>query len=168
MPSESASIGLRLASAVLMAAVVVLGIAKIHVGLTRERPVGFLVVATIIMVVITLFFLFKSPRRSLRGDGVLKEIADESDTLKAVARSGGSLHTSDVAMAAGLFGLGVLGSGIMEDLRMAHRKYAANSGTDYAAGCSGGGGSDSGSSGCSGGSSCGGGCGGGGCGGCGG
>ncbi len=151
------ALAVRAGTSLAMFALAAFGIAKIRVGLERERPVEFLVFLTVLTVLIALVYLFSSPHRSRRGDAVLRDLKDHSAALKATAETGGTLLTGDLALAAALFGVGALTTPGLEDLRAAQQRYVGNTGSS----CSGG------SSSC-GGSSCGGGCGGGGCGGCGG
>ncbi len=148
-------LAVRATTALLMFGVAALGIAKVQVGLVRGRPVEFLVVLTAGTVFAGLVFLFSGPHRSRRGDAVLKGLEGECAALRSVAQSGGALQTSDVTLAAALFGVGALATPGLEDLLAARQRHVGPGGS----GCGG--------TGC-GGSSCGGGCGGGGCGGCGG
>jgi len=154
----------RLGTFLMIALVGLVGAAKISIGLERERPVGILVVLTVITGLIAFFMLFKSLHRSVRGNRYAKDFGERAEILRAAAASGGpGLGAADVAMVAGLYGVGVLGGVALGDLRMIHQRYMHHTSDAHSSTA----GSSCGGSGC-GGSSCGGGgCGGGGCGGCG-
>jgi uncharacterized protein (TIGR04222 family) len=55
------------------AATVGLGIAKIVVGTSRGKPVGFLVVGCVVLAAISLLALARKPRRTRQGDAVVHE-----------------------------------------------------------------------------------------------
>lgn len=128
---------------------------KLAIGLSRGRPIGFLVVLAVVTFVILLFFAGNEVRASFRGARWVKRRAGENAGLSATGRAApDTLAGEDVALAVALFGMGAFATGELASLRKA--LHPAISGS-----CSG--------SACSSGSSCGGGgCGGGGCGGCGG
>ncbi|MCP3169740.1 TIGR04222 domain-containing membrane protein [Myxococcus qinghaiensis] len=142
-------------------AVLLLGLAKISVGLERDRPVGLLVLSCCIIGLGTCFLLGKRVWSSRRGIAVRLTLRRQEQPLRITAGSASSpeaLNSHDVGIAVALFGLGAVG---LTDFELMRRQVAPSS--------SFGGGGDSSSSGCSGGdggSGCGG--GGGGCGGCGG
>ncbi|HUE73459.1 MAG TPA: TIGR04222 domain-containing membrane protein [Pirellulaceae bacterium] len=151
----------------LMMSLVLVGLVKIGVGVWRDRPVTFLVIGCVIAFVTALFFL-RQIRRSRTGDKVLELLRARHANLagRGVGVTGVSdaLSPTTVAMAAGLFGAGVLAGGPLEGLQslwMSHqRTYYGNGGCGggcSGAGCGGGGGGGCGGGGC-----------GGGCGGCGG
>jgi uncharacterized protein (TIGR04222 family) len=148
----------RIGTFTLMALVGAMGAAKISIGLERKRPVEILVILTCVAVGIALYMLFNAPHRSVRGNRYAKDFAERADILRAAASTGApGLASGDVAMVAGLYGVGILGGVLLSDLRTVHQRFVqpVSDGTS----------SDSSSCG---GSSCGGGgCGGGGCGGCG-
>ena len=125
-----------------------LGGAKVAVGLSRGRPVGFLLLECALGLGLALAFLVP-PKRSRYGDRVLAELRDRRPS------------SGDLALGVALFGLVALEGTAHADLRAAIVPVGDASGSGGASGCG---------SGCGGGgSSCGGGgCGGGGCGGCGG
>lgn len=56
------------------ASVLLLGLAKISVGIQRERPIGFLVVLCVVMLVITMTFALRMPKRSLAGDRAVADL----------------------------------------------------------------------------------------------
>lgn len=149
----------RTSSALVIVAVLALGVAKLAIGILRDRPVGFLVILCIITGYIALsFFKSHAPATSL-GKQALKQLKEENAALEATARTEPQrLASGDVALALGLFGMSALA--FADDSWIELRKALASSSSSSSSGssCS--------SSSC--GSSCGGGCGGGGCGGCGG
>ena len=143
-----------MASAVVMLASVVLGIAKISVGVSRGRPVAFLVLLTAVAAIAAFVFLMNAPRRSRTGDEMLRALRKRYAALEATARSRAeSVTADDLALTVGLFGVAVLDRTPHSSL--ARTMGPAPSSSDGSSGSS-----------CSGGSGCGG--GGGGCGGCGG
>ncbi|NEN97810.1 MAG: TIGR04222 domain-containing membrane protein [Moorea sp. SIO3I7] len=156
-------------------AVLFLGISKIIVGISRHKPVGFLIILCVITAIIGLFFLVVPVNRSRYGDTVLANLKVKHRMLQ------NAQNNSQLALAFALFGSTVLSQYGLEDLLKVFNppSHSGNSG-GFGGGGFGGGGSScggggsscgGGDSGCGGGgSSCGGGdsgCGGG-CGGCGG
>ncbi|HEX4795110.1 MAG TPA: TIGR04222 domain-containing membrane protein [Humisphaera sp.] len=147
-----------------MSALLWLGIAKVMVGLDRNKPVGFLVLLCILTGIIALMFLLIESRRTRRGDAVLSRIRSGHSALRTTARADAMLLSdADAALALALYGPAILSG--MPDLRLTllppPRPATSDGGSSWSSSCS------SGSS-CGGGSCGGGGCGGGGCGGCGG
>jgi len=154
------------------AAVLLLGVAKVVVGLSRGRPVLFLVALCAVAVVVIVVAVRWRPGVTVRGRRLLAELRRENAALETTARRAPErLVGSDLTLAVGLFGLGVLRPGALSGLpgALTAGKAATASGASSA---DGGWFSSSWGSSCSSGSSCGssgcgGGCGGGGCGGCG-
>jgi uncharacterized protein (TIGR04222 family) len=68
---EAATRRVRLWSAAVPGALVALGVAKIAIGMSRDRPVAFLVVLTAIAAVFLLAMLLRNPGRTTAGDSVL-------------------------------------------------------------------------------------------------
>ncbi len=148
----------RMGTFALIATVGAMGAAKISIGLERNRPVDILILLTCIAVGIALVMLFKRPHRTVRGDRYVKDFSGRAEILRAAAATGApGLGGADVAMVAGLYGVGILGGVLLSDLRTVHQRFVQPVSDGSSS-------SDSSSS-CSSGSSCGG--GGGGCGGCG-
>ncbi|AKF86282.1 hypothetical protein MFUL124B02_24420 [Myxococcus fulvus 124B02] len=142
--------------------VLLLGLAKINVGLERERPVAFLGFLCFVTVV-TLFFLTRPVWTSRRGSALLHALRWNQQPLKTSIMSTENsqvMNSQDLGVAVALFGLGAVA---MTDFELM-RRHIDPSGSSF--------GGVSGSSGCSGSSSScssgGDGGGGGGCGGCGG
>lgn len=150
--------------------VLLMGLAKFQVGLERGRPVGWLVLTTLVAGVM-LFKLTPAPWRSRRGDAVLQWLREKQEPLKQTALSATSasaLTHREAAMAVALYGMTALGYTEFELLRRHLLPPTApglgsssSGGGDGGSGWSDGGGCGSGGGGDSGG-------GGGGCGGCGG
>lgn len=137
------------------------GAIKILVGLSRDRPVGFLV--GLVLLTLNLLFIRERRRRTRRGDRALALLEDRNAALESTARTAPEqLSPADVALAAGLFGGGALWGAPFSGLAVAGAGPAQSKSAWSASSCGG----SSCSTGSSCGSSCGGGCGG--CGGCGG
>jgi uncharacterized protein (TIGR04222 family) len=146
------------------ALVLILGMLKIQVGLSRGRPVAFLILECITFGVIALVALARSPRRSVYGDRVVKELSGDFSGLRTTGGYDPTDHQS-AAIALGLFGTAAL---MGSDYYYLSKSVAPVSASSWTSSTGDGGSGSSCSSG--GGSSCGGGgssCGGGsGCGGC--
>jgi uncharacterized protein (TIGR04222 family) len=146
-----------------LVAVLGLGLAKIAVGLSRDRPVSILIFACITTAIVAFMMFTTIPFATAAGRASLRRARSENEALRETAsRRTANLSPDDVAMAVGLFGLAAVADPSIRALRRqldAQEKRAGNTSS-----C--GSGSSCGSSSSS---SCGSGCGGGGgCGGCGG
>jgi uncharacterized protein (TIGR04222 family) len=150
-PGSAEAMCVRLAKGLPFAAVIVIGAMKIGVGLSRHRPIAFLVVFVLASLLILGIKLFKLPHRSAKGDAALKSLERSNAALHATAkRRSLDLDDNSLMVAVALFGAQVLSTGDLSWMREGFVNRSSSS-------------SDSGSGG-----SCSGGCGGGGCGGCGG
>ena len=135
-----------------------LGVMKVVVGISRDRPVGFLVTLLFFATVLGLWLLGGTPRRTRRGDKALAKLRRDHEALRTTAKADGAwgaMNSGSVALSVALFGTGLLaasGMGGLRDYLVPPGSWDVSFGGD-----SGGGGGDGGSS-----------CGGGGCGGCGG
>ncbi len=128
-----------------------IGFILIVVGLTREKPVGILVVLSTISIGVALWFANR-PHRTLRGDAVLTRVREKYAALTSQARLDESAMTTlTLPLAIGLFGASVLNGTALARIE---KQLQSKDGGSVGGGCGGGCG--------------GGGCGGGGCGGCGG
>jgi len=139
--------------AILMAAPVI-GVIKIGVGISRERPVGFLVILCILSVVAGFAFFASGSRRTRYGTRILEGMRSRYGHRTAGGTLTWRANPEQMLMGVALFGLPMLAS--TEHATFARILRPATSGGDagvVASSCGGGGG---------------GGCGGGGCGGCGG
>jgi hypothetical protein len=127
--------------------------------------VGFLIIACIVTAIVALGFLCAGHRLSASGNELLRRLRENHRrTTQLVKSSAMTLSHTDLALAIGLFGAGMLAIGPLANV---HAMLPRASG---GGGCAAGGGgcSSGGGGGCGGGGGGGGGCGGGGCGGCGG
>jgi uncharacterized protein (TIGR04222 family) len=93
---------LGLISALPFALLTLLGVTKIIVGMSRDRPVGFLIFLTLISGAVALLVLLKRPVRSRAGDTVLREM----NTRHAHARR--APRDTDIGLAVALAGTAVL------------------------------------------------------------
>jgi uncharacterized protein (TIGR04222 family) len=169
---EYRAVPVRLLPSLVYGAILLLGAAKIFVGVSRGRPVMFLVLL-VTLGVLGLLVLGSRPWRTRLGDTTLRALRDEHQALRTTAMAGDSsraLDGRDLALAVGLFGPAMLVPLGYSGLRQTLHPTSSSSSWDSSSvssddsSCSSG--DSGGSSSCSsGGSSCGG---GGGCGGCGG
>ena len=131
-----------------------MGLIKVYVGMARNRPVAYLIIALLIAIPLGLVVSVRTIRRSRRGDKVLKQLRARHARLQFAQPT---MAGNDLALAMGLFGFGVLAHTQHDDLRKAFQPPQNSSGCGGGCGTSSGGDGGGGS-----------GCGGGGCGGCGG
>jgi uncharacterized protein (TIGR04222 family) len=143
----------RVIPTLLVLAVAFFGALKIAVGLSRGKPVVFLVILCVLTVLIALAGFARRPHRTRRGGRLLAQLKQDHAALAHAGRHPNDLAEQDLALAMGLFGLVVLSEGPLADLKTALTPPPGSGGS-----CGGGDGGGCG----------GGGCGGGGCGGCGG
>lgn len=149
---------IRFVPLLMLLGVIVLGAMKVWVGISRGRPVAFLVMLTIMAVILAVVMYRRNVLRTPAGDRLLSSLKQKNAGLETTTKvAADRLSGDDVAMAVGLFGTGILAGAVLGDLNRALHPVV-HSGNSSGSGC--------GASSC--GSSCGGGCGGGGCGGCGG
>jgi uncharacterized protein (TIGR04222 family) len=154
-PGQMAAI--RIFTALPLLAVLIIGLIKISIGVSRERPVAFLVILTIVAAIIGLIIVGRTLLRTRRGDAVVRALRSQHAALRATASSRPKkLELDELTLACAVFGPVVFASAGDTEYRDLSRTFAPVQ--------------NSGSSGCGSGSSCGGGGGGcgGGCGGCGG
>jgi uncharacterized protein (TIGR04222 family) len=150
----------RLAIALCMGAPMVLGIAKLVVGIWRDKPVGYLAAALAALAVATWALLW-FPLQTRTGRRALALSRQLHGTLLRTAKGGsrGRLSPEETALAVGLFGVAACSATQAAELQEAVKRTPSSWGGCGTSGC----GSGDGGGGCGGG-----GCGGGGCGGCGG
>lgn len=132
-----------------------LGAAKISVGVSRDKPVAFLIAMMALSVLTSLLVFCRRPTRSRYGDKVLSDMRQET-TSDSIYRSSSGITSADtLMMGVALYGLGSLAPTPYRDLKQGLQPPSGSSGCggSTSSGCGGDGG---------------GGCGGGGCGGCGG
>jgi uncharacterized protein (TIGR04222 family) len=155
---ENQSAQARYWPALLVAALAVFGTIKIVVGVYRDRPVGFLILAVIVSFIVAAVFL-KQSLRSRAGDQLLTDLRQKHSRLNVSTSGAHDMPAADLILATALFGTAVLVGGPLDELRAALAAPARQGGGGGASGCGGHCGSGCGGGGCGGGG-CGGGCGG--------
>ncbi len=165
--STGKAITARIAPAMLMLATLAVGIAKIEIGVSRNRPVGYLVFICVVVGAATLIMSLIRVRNTRAGSAVMGRLRDRNAALRtAVGTAPERVGHEDLALAIALFGPAILASNDFTTLRQTlWPPSSSGGGCSSGSGC---GGSCGGGSSCGGGGCGGGGCGGGGCGGCGG
>ena len=140
----------------------VVGSIKILIGLSRERPVSYLVILLVLSVIFSLVAFVRRPQRSRWGSAVLRQWQARVGAGMRVKFNPTKLPATEFALMVGLLGMSSLAGTELSGLRRALQPPAGSGGSSggCGGGCGGGGGGG-------GGGGCGGG-GGGGCGGCGG
>ena len=133
-------------SALLPAALLLLGLIKIVIGMERERPVGLLVMLTLVTLAGVLYCVSRKPKRSLAGDRSVKALGI------AHARATRAPRDTELPLAVALIGTAAMSGTVYAGY---HELRAPSSGTSSSGSSDSGSGSDGGDSG-------------GGCGGCGG
>lgn len=149
-------------------AVPAIGMVKITVGITRDRPVGFLFALTIVSAILAFAIFSRRALRSRKGDRALAALRQKFSDLRRgdYFRSPADATPEMLTLGVGLFGSGLLANTAYADLERPLKPPPKNSGCS--SGCGGGVSGCGGGSGCGSGGGGGGDSGGGGCGGCGG
>jgi uncharacterized protein (TIGR04222 family) len=142
-----------LVGVIVMLAVLVVGIAKVLVGLDRHKNVGFLVLGCFVTFIVMIVFAAKKLRRTPAGDAALNEWTSRNERLRLATTP---RQDDQLMLGVALFGPALLAGTALADLQRPISPPGAGTSWD-------GGGSSCGGSSCGGSS-----CGGGGCGGCGG
>jgi uncharacterized protein (TIGR04222 family) len=88
--------------ALLPAAVAVLGVLKIYLGMMRDKPVGFIVVLTILIAIVAVGFAASRPQRSRAGDRALAQLTERHQREVRAPRG------TEVALAVALVGTSAL------------------------------------------------------------
>ncbi len=144
-------------SVLILGMVMIMGLAKVAVGISRDKPVGFLIFGLILSLIILIVIVAYPPRRTPKGDRLLRS-RQLSSSRASQSRSPGDFDTS-LMLAVALVGTDALAgtewSSLRGPLMDRHIHQSSDWGSSHSCGSS------------CGGASCGGG-GGGGCGGCGG
>lgn len=163
MESASSFAAARWGPMLVLVPILLLGMAKIFVGISRDKPVVFLIIGVIVLALVIALYFLKVPLRTRKGEERLRELKAQHERLKSLDLGSPSrepmmpLASSDVLLAAGLFGLASLHhpdvTALNQSLKPISETSHSSSGCGASTGCGGGGD--------------GGGCGGG-CGGCGG
>jgi uncharacterized protein (TIGR04222 family) len=136
---------------ILMSILLLTGVIKIFIGISRDKPVGFLVLLSIATAGLLIFFCLPRPR-TWQGSRALRDIRAANASLHSTATTSlATLSAADVAFALALWGPTILTGSPLRALRdVLMPASTASGGVNGSSGCGGGG------------------CGGGGCGGCGG
>lgn len=131
--------------------VLLVDMAKLQVGTARDRPVGILIVLTLLVVGFSLGLLL-TPRRSRFGGRVLDELKTEHQQLLSLPRPAliGSEADWVLPVAVGLFGVMVLHGTPLEAASRQLMPLDASGGGDGGSGCGGDGGCGGGCGGCGG------------------
>jgi uncharacterized protein (TIGR04222 family) len=162
---------LRLIPPLGMTLCMAIGVAKLMVGLSRDRPVGLLVFFLLLSAGLLVWAIGFVPRRTAAGSRLLGELGERHAALRTTMESSAaeSVDPSDVAMAVGLWGA-TLAAPMLAAVFPVRPAWATGDGVYNPSSCGsdGGGSSSCSGGGDGGGGGCGGGGGGGGCGGCGG
>ncbi|UXI70369.1 TIGR04222 domain-containing membrane protein [Tahibacter amnicola] len=122
-----------------------LGMAKIAVGISRDRPVGFLIVLVIVTAIAALVLFLNRPWTATAGDAALKQLRQRHAHATRAPRD------RDVGLAVALAGTAVLAGtayAAYHDVRAP--ASSSSSSSDSSSGCSSSGDSDSGGGGCGG------------------
>lgn len=154
---------IQLVTVAVSVGLLLLGGSKILVGLGRERPVGFLVISCVLVLVMFGVAMATAPRCSRRGAALLETLRQRHGrgSLSLPAQFGAS---SSAPLAGGIvLGMALWGYSEMDAFGLSQQRLILRPPASSDGGGGGSGYSDGGGSGCGGG-----GCGGGGCGGCGG
>jgi uncharacterized protein (TIGR04222 family) len=154
----------RWSSLIVMTPVLLLGMAKLFVGISRDRPVGFLAVGLFAVGAVMAWLAFSKPRCTRAGKAIWRRMVQDRNVGHAADKEPSGLDgrlAANVALL-GLAATFAASDPIFDAFSPKRSGSFVNGGT---AGC---GGDGCGGDGCGGGGCGGGGCGGGGCGGCGG
>lgn len=139
----------RIYPTLLIASLLGLGIAKIFVGISREKPVGYLTTMCVVIAIISLRCWGMSPHRSRYGDRVLANLRSRTRLSRSTLYDN---FDPELPMAFALFGVSVLTGETLGDLRQVIAPVSTSSGGggDGDGGCGGGGGGCGGCGGCGG------------------
>ncbi len=139
---DAQSLRAALLPACLPGAVLALGIAKAWVGFQRDRPIAFLVMLCVVMLVITLLFALRRPIRSRAGDLALKGLRQQH------ARAARAPRDNELPLAVALLGTAAMSGTVWADYHTLRAPPSTTSSSSDSSGSSdsgsGDGGSDSG------------------------
>lgn len=150
LESEASYAAARSVARWMMGGLIAFGAIKLVVGLASGKPVMFLVVSLMVTGV-ALAWLSHRPRRTHKGERILNRYLTEYSQFKTLDAQQG-LTPEQVAMAAGLFGLGAFSAVGFELIHDAWQQSFSQRGGWASSGCSAG----CGDGGCGGGGGCGG------------
>jgi hypothetical protein len=165
LAAQQATLVLLLPLAVSMIAPI-LGAAKIEVGISRGRPVDFLVFACFASVFANMVIFLRRPALTRAGDAVLRDLRARNGFLRSIATTHEMPTPEEFALSTALFGVAILAPGpLAYAIPMLMPPGQSGGGWNSGGNCTGVSSCSGGGGGCSsGGSSCGG--GGSSCGGC--
>ena len=84
VPSDGEIARFRIRAAAILAVVVAFGLGKLALGLSRERPVGYLTVLLLVTIVLGIVLLARQPSRNRAGDALLSRVRhDQARALRA-------------------------------------------------------------------------------------
>ncbi|MFH0988640.1 MAG: TIGR04222 domain-containing membrane protein [bacterium] len=96
---------IRYAPIALLICVLAVGVIKIIIGISRDRPVGFLIILMVVIAFVFTSFFKKPSMRSSLGDKILEEQKQKNTRLGTIASARSqTLADSDLALSLGLFG----------------------------------------------------------------
>jgi uncharacterized protein (TIGR04222 family) len=159
MESQESFAAARWGPLLILVPVLLLGLAKVAVGIFRDKPVVILIFWVIALALLIAYFL-AVPLRTRRGQAKLRELKSQHDRLRSLDVGSATrepmmpVASNDLLLAAGLFGLASLNHPDVTALNKSLKPISTNnqsSGCGASTGCGGEGG---------GGGGCGGGCGG--------
>jgi uncharacterized protein (TIGR04222 family) len=114
--SAGARANARFTPLLLALVVPAVGVAKIWIGLSRDRPVGFLVALTLIATGGALALFLRCPHLTRRGDAQLRRLRDENAGLRASGDLATPEGLANLPIALGLFGFVVLANTPLAEL----------------------------------------------------
>jgi uncharacterized protein (TIGR04222 family) len=130
-------------SLVVMCPVLILGIVKLNVGLSRQKPVGFLIAGLVVVVATMVWFAIRRPHRTAAGNRLLGQLTGayrSGDRVEQVSPDG-RMGDSDLAYSIGLLGLATALPATDPTLKLFSTSNASNFGgsgsSDGGGGCGG-------------------------------
>lgn len=154
MPKALAGLAIAAPLAVALAPILV-GLVKIMLGVSRDKPVVFLVAFCLVNLVLALILFAKAPSRTRFGSAHLQALRNESREWNHQSAATQIMPAENLMMGVALYGLGSLADSTFSDFKRSVEPRAGSSSCGGGCGSSDGGGDGDGG-------------GGGGCGGCGG
>lgn len=161
IPSRARALSIQFGSTLPLLLLLAIGAKKCAIGLSRDRPIGYLVLLMLLVTLVAGAFVVIPVRNTRRGAAYLSLLRRRNAALRtACARPSAMLSPNDLATAVALFGLDTITSGPLASLAEVLRPPPKTSSSDSSScssyssnSCSS---SSCGSSGCGGGGGCGG------------
>ena len=125
------------------------GVVKVCVGLSRDRPVSFLIIGCLVTGLFALGFFMVRARRTWAGDRALAATRARHSVLQKRPLGADGANLAELSLAVALFGATVLPAAGMKDLRNLVGQSGAN-GSGFGCSSCGGGGGGGGGGGCGG------------------